>query len=48
MFKNREAGFWKRKKKRSRKIKKKEEQREGGRRKERNHWGNVSLQENVT
>ena len=48
MFKNREAGFWKRKKKRSRKRKKKEEQREGGRRKERNHWGNVSLQENVT
>ena len=28
--------------------KRKEEEREGGRREERNHWGNVSSQENLT
>lgn len=37
-----------RKREAKKKGKKREEEREGGRRKERNHWGNVSLQENLT
>ena len=37
-----------RKREAKKKGKKREEEREGGRRKERNHWGNVSLQETLT